>query len=249
MAKDLHEVRNDILAMYERVRQETYYELLGVAPNADAAMVGAKFRELARTWHVDRFSGYDLGPDKSKVQEIFSVLNAAHRTLTNPDKRADYDLSIDDGPDIASILEAESLFRTGKNRLHSGGYRGAFEAFKQACELKDDESEYRAHYLYTEYLLIDKDEEGLVRNRKRAKEIFNELDVINTQMQERHWLLTFLGTVSMGLGEDRQAESLFQEALLANSQDTDAKRMIRLMRSRRKRGRKKKGFFARLFGK
>ena len=249
MAKDLHEVRNEILQMHRRVQEESYYELLGVDPEADQALVGARFRELARTWHIDRFSNYDLGPDKAKIQEIFSVLNSAHRTLSNPDKRAEYDLSIDDGPDIASLLEAESHFRTGKNRMHTGSFRGAFEAFKLACELKDDEDEYRAHLLFVEYMLIDKDEDGRVKNRKRTREIFDELDAINTKLQEKHWLLTFLGTVSMGLGDDRQAEGLFQEALLANSQDTDAKRMIRLLRTRRKRGRAKIGFFARLFGK
>lgn len=236
--------------MHRRVHEENYYELLGVAPEADAALVGAKFRELARTWHVDRFSNYDLGPDKSKVQEIFSVLNTAHRTLSHPDKRTEYDMSLHDGPDIADLLEAETHFRTGKNRLATGSYKGAMEAFQQAVALLDEEEpEYQAHLLYTEYLLIDKDEDGLVKNRQRAQTIFKQLDELNLILQEKHWLLTFMGTVSMGLDQTRQAEGLFQEALMANSQDHDAKRMLRLLRSRRKKRRKKKGFFAKLFGK
>ncbi len=249
MAKDLHEVRNEILQMHQRVQEETYYEILGVDMEADAALVGARFRDLARKWHIDRFSNYDLGPDKSKIQEIFSVLNSAHRTLTNPDKRADYDLEIDSGPDIASILEAESHFRTGKNRLSGGSFRGAHEAFRQSCELKDDELEYRAHFIFTEHMLIDKDEDGRVQNRKRSKEIFQELDEINQTITEKAWLLSFMGTVAMGLGDDRQAEDLFQEALMADSQDHEAKRMLRLIRVRRKRAGEKKGFFAKLFGK
>lgn len=249
MARDVNEVRRDILVMHKRLEDENYYQLLGVDTSADAALVGARFRELARTWHVDRFSQYDLGPDKPKVQEIFSKLNAAHRTLSNPEKRAEYDLEIDEGPDIGAILEAESHFRAGKNRLQSGSYRGAHEAFKQAVELNADELEYEAYVLFTEYMLVEKDEDGIATNRKRAKEIFDNLDAINVQMSDKHWLLTFLGTVSMGLGDDRTAESLFQEALLANSQDTDAKRMLRLLRSRRKRRGEKKGFFAKLFGK
>ena len=249
MAKDLQAVRSEISQMHERIKEENYYELLGVDPAADAAMVGARFRELARTWHVDRFSAYDLGADKAKVQEIFAALNTAHRTLSHPEKRAEYDVEIDDGPNIGDILEAESHFRTGKNRLQSGSYKGAMEAFEEACRLKDDELEYRAHFLFTEYMLQDKDDEGLTKNRTRAKKIFDELDAINVQLPDKHWLLTFMGTVAAGLDEYRTAEALFQEALLSNSQDTDAKRQLRFLRSRRKRRRKKKGFFAKLFGK
>ena len=114
--------------------------------------------------------------------------------------------------------------------------------------MKDDELEYRAHMLYTEYLLIPKDESGEAKQRQRAKEIFQELDQINMELTEKDWLLAFLGTVSIGLGQARQAEGLFQEALMANSQNTNAKRQLRLLRSRRRK-KKKKGFFAKLFGK
>lgn len=249
MARDLQEVQQEIVEMHDRLQHENYYELLGLERDADAARVSARFRELARVWHIDRFSNFDLGADRQKVQDIFSTLNAAHRTLTNADQRAEYDHEISDGPSINEILEAESSFRRGKNMLSSGSYKGAHEAFKQACELKDDEPEYRAHYLYTEYLLEPKDDVGLVKSKKRTREIFAELDDINTELPEKDWLLTFLGTVSLGLGKNHEAEGLFQEALMTNSQNTQAKRQLRLLRSRRRRKSKGKGFFARLFGK
>ncbi len=249
MAKDFQEVRQEILEMYKLVQESNYYELLGVDPEADKAKVNARFRELARKWHTDRFSQYDLGADKEKVQEIFAAINSAHRTLTNDDRRAEYDMEIHDGPSINEILEAESHFRRGKSMLNSGSYKGAYEAFKTAVEMKEDELEYQAHLLYTEYLLIPKNEDGEARQRARVREIFDELDQINIELQEKDWLLTFLGTVSIGLGKTRQAEGLFQEALLANSNNTNAKRQLRLLRSRRRKKKKKGGFFARLFGK
>lgn len=248
MSKDLQTVLREIEDMHRRIHEENYYQLLGVDAAADAALIGARFRDLARVWHVDRFSAYDLGEKKVQVQEIFSALNTAARTLSNPEKRSEYDLSIDDGPDITSILEAETHFRTGKSRLQTGSHKGAHEAFKKACELKEDEDEYRAYFRYTEYLLLAKDEDGRAKDKKRTKEIFGELDKISETLKDKHWLLTFMGTVSMGLGDDRQAEELFQEALMANQQDTDAKRLLRLLRSRRQNP-KKKGFFAKLFGK
>lgn len=248
MAKDFQEVRQEILVMHQRLQEENYYELLGVEEGADSAMIGSRFRQLARSWHIDRFSSYDLGAEKMKVQEIFSVLNTAHRTLTNDETREEYDMNLVEGPDIAKLLEAESEFRAGKSRLEMGSYHGANDAFQKACLLKDDEPEYQAHLIFTEYLLIDKDENGRVLNRKRTKEIMQELDEIQSALQEKPWLLTFMGTVSLGIGNDGEAESLFQEALMEDSNNTDAKRMLRLIRSRRK-NKQKKGFFAKLFGK
>lgn len=248
MAKDFQEVRREILEMYKRVQESNYYEILGVDEDADIAMVSSRFRDLARKWHVDRFSQYDLGAEKQKVQEIFQAINSAHKTLTNEEKRAEYDMEISDGPSINEILEAESHFRRGKSMLNSGSYKGAHEAFKTANEMKDDEPEYRAYMLYTEYLLIPKNDDGEARQRARAKEIFRALDEISMELQEKDWLLTFMGSVSVGLGNRRQAEGLFQEALMANSRNTNAKRQLRLLRSRRRK-KEKKGFFARLFGK
>lgn len=249
MAKDFQEVRREILEMHERVQEANYYEILGVDREADKAMVSSRFRDLARKWHVDRFSQYELGADKAKVQEIFSVLNSAHKTLTHEEKRAEYDMEIHEGPSINEILEAESHFRSGKSMLNSGSYKGAHESFKTAYDMKDDELEYEAYMLYTEYLLIPKNDDGEAKQRARTKEIFDRLDNISIDLTEKDWLLTFLGTVAIGLGRLREAEGLFQEALMANSKNTNAKRQLRLLRSRRRKKSKKGGFFARLFGK
>ncbi len=249
MSRDFQEVRQEILAMHQRVQEETYYDLLGVQLDADTAMISSKFRELAKKWHVDRFSQYELGAEKQKVQEIFSALNTAHRTLTDSDKRAEYDFEIDGGPDINTILQAESDFRRGKTMLQAGSYKGAHECFKEAHEKKDDELEYLAHMLYTEFLLIPKNDEGIVKTQKRGREIFEELDKISAAIPEKDWLLTFLGVVGLGIGKEREAEGLFQEALMANSNYSDAKRQLRLLRMRRRNAKKKGGFLSRLFGK
>jgi len=247
MAKDFQEVRQEILQMHRRVQEENYYELLGVSPEADDAMVSSRFRRLAKKWHVDRFSNYDLGADRQKVQEIFAALNSAHRTLTDPNERAEYDMEIDDGPDIGAILDAETDFRRGKNLLETGSYKGAHELFKSAVELNPDELEFRAYYLYTEYLQIPKDDQGLVKSKKRAKEIFDELDDLSAEMPEKDWLLAFLGTIALGLDHDKQAEGLFNEALMLNPHNTSAQRQMRLINMRRKRG--EKGIFGKLMDK
>lgn len=58
-----------------------YYQVLGVSPTADVEVVRAAYRALAKKSHPD--AGGD--PDR------FKAIEEAHRILTHPDQRAEYD--------------------------------------------------------------------------------------------------------------------------------------------------------------
>ena len=67
-----------------------YYEILGVAPNASSEEVRQRYRFLAQAYHPDKF------PDpqhKSQAEETFKSVQEAYQTLSNPRRRATYDLS------------------------------------------------------------------------------------------------------------------------------------------------------------
>ncbi len=248
MAEDTEAVRRKIVTMHEKLGELTHYEILGVKANLDQTLLDAevakRFRELAKEWHVDRFSGYDIGADKQKVQEIFARINTAKQVLGDPDKRAMYDMELaGENVDIGSILTAESAFRRGQTMLDSGSYKGAHEQFKIACEENPDDQEYFAHFLYTEFLLLPKKKDGSPEDRSRGKEIYDELDKLVAQLPDRDWLLCFLGVVAKSLGKHREAYALFMEALQHNPKNVIAKRQERLMKMRREQ---KKGFFASL---
>ncbi|RAL23647.1 hypothetical protein DL240_05665 [Lujinxingia litoralis] len=251
MSQDIEAVRQEIRQMYQRISQASYYELLGVQDGLDQTVIKQQatreFRQLAKKWHVDRFSAHDLGDDKKLVQEIFSTLNTAQQVLSDPDKRAQYDLERSGAnTDIGSILNAESAFRKGQTMLETGAHAGAHEQFKMASENNPDDLEYRAHFLYTEYLQIPKNQDGTPLKRTRAQAIFKELDTISVELTDRDWLLTFMGVVSEGLGRVREAEGLFHQAMQHNPRNVNAKRHLRLIEMRKG---KKKGFFAQFLEK
>lgn len=250
MSVDAQKLRDEIRRMYESLEDMTLYELLGLAEDASQDTITTTFRQLVKKWHVDRFSQIGLTEhEREMVQAIFSTLNDAYRVLSDPEKRADYDYSNHDGPNVAELLTAENQFLRGKNMLKTGGYRGAHELFKEAHAANPDEREYKAYLLYTEYLQISKNEHGHVGDKARATNILKELEEIHTALGDKDWLMVFMGNVELGLGNERKAIGWFREATYINPQNHEANRQLRLLEMRKNNNAKNKNFLQRFFGK
>lgn len=63
------------------------YEILGISVNANGHEIKAAYRKLARTWHPDvvAFEHKEVSANE------FKKIHAAYSTLSDPDKRANYD--------------------------------------------------------------------------------------------------------------------------------------------------------------
>lgn len=72
----------------------TYYQLLGLAPSANSEEIRQAYRQLAKAYHPD------ANPNPASVAR-FQVLNEAHRVLSDPGLRKQYDL----------LLQAEAMRR------------------------------------------------------------------------------------------------------------------------------------------
>ena len=68
--------------------QRNHYEVLGVPPTATTDQIKKKYRELARKFHPD------VVKDKALGQKIFTQVNQAYRVLADPERRAQYDVSL-----------------------------------------------------------------------------------------------------------------------------------------------------------
>lgn len=67
------------------VKFRDYYEVLGVARDADEKELKRAFRKLARQYHPD------VAKDDDKAEEKFKELNEAYEVLSDPEKRKKYD--------------------------------------------------------------------------------------------------------------------------------------------------------------
>src|ERR1700760_1029078 len=65
--------------------EKDYYAALGVAKDADASAIKKAYRKLARESHPDK------NPGDAAAEERFKRISEAYDTLSDPEKRAQYD--------------------------------------------------------------------------------------------------------------------------------------------------------------
>ncbi len=68
--------------------QRNFYEVLGIPPGATPDEIKKKYRELARKFHPD------VVQDKVLGQRVFSQINQAYHVLGDPDRRAQYNVTL-----------------------------------------------------------------------------------------------------------------------------------------------------------
>lgn len=71
----------------------THYETLGVARTADIATIKKAYRQLALTWHPDKYEE-SLGVSREQAAEKFKVIGSAYEILGNEGNKALYDYEL-----------------------------------------------------------------------------------------------------------------------------------------------------------
>ena len=93
---------DDLLA---RIEGMTFYEILGVAPDANRKDMRSSYFSLSKKFHPDRVFGDKSGGHKRKMEIAFDRITRAYDTLSNKDQRAEYDEYIADQIDLWKIEE------------------------------------------------------------------------------------------------------------------------------------------------
>ena len=71
----------------------SYYETLGLTPDATPEEIKKAYRVLAMRWHPDK------NLDNTEAEEVFKNISQAYDTLSDPEKRANYDYQQEDDND------------------------------------------------------------------------------------------------------------------------------------------------------
>jgi curved DNA-binding protein CbpA len=85
---------------------QSHYEVLGVTPSATAEDIKKAYRQKALRWHPDTNGG------SPEAERQFKLISAAYATLSDAQRRAEYDASLrgghDAANDAASGIDAQS---------------------------------------------------------------------------------------------------------------------------------------------
>jgi curved DNA-binding protein CbpA len=119
-----------------------HYELLGVSPSASAAEVRKAYARLAREKHPDRFTD---PAEKERAHKLFQDITHAFNTLTNPDRRAEYDQERERGPQPRTPEEiAADAFERAQPALAAGQVEEAITLLQTAVYHAPERAAYHA---------------------------------------------------------------------------------------------------------
>ena len=83
---------------YRRIDWLTHYELLGVPREAPPEKIAEAYFERSRLFHPDLRHREDLARFEKELTAVFERMKRAYETLSDPEKRALYDQSLDAAP-------------------------------------------------------------------------------------------------------------------------------------------------------
>jgi len=111
--------------------KQDYYEKLGVSKTATIEEINKAYRKMAVKKHPDKFMG-GSPEEQKKAEEQFKELNQIHETLSDPQKRSDYDMygSESLNPEFMQQKQAEQMFSQFGGMGGMGGF-GGFESMFQ----------------------------------------------------------------------------------------------------------------------
>jgi len=118
-----------------------YYEILGVAREANTADIRKAYAQKAREHHPDRFAD---PAQKKDAEALFTELTAAFNALSNDRSRREYDASLL-RPKMAAPEEiAHDAYERGLERLERRAFHEAVELLRAAAQLVPGEARYHA---------------------------------------------------------------------------------------------------------
>lgn len=146
--------RREILEKVRAFENADFYQVLGVEPGAEVAVIQGAFLQLAKVWHPDRLPAA-LSELKPEVTKIFARMTEAHQILSNLRNRAEYDKlragggnSDDEQRKVQEVLRAASAFQKAEVLAKREDWAQALKFAEQAYQGDSEQAEYAALYAW-----------------------------------------------------------------------------------------------------
>jgi curved DNA-binding protein CbpA len=225
--------RKEIVRRASTIDEEDYFQMLGVARDAEPSAVQAAFFGLAKTWHPDRLPP-PLAEVKAECARIFSRLSEAHQTLTDPQKRSRYVTLLlegakgnDEQAEVARVMEAATDFQKAEILLKRNDLAQAEKFCRKAIQGDDKQADYHA---LLAWLLSMKPERQSEDATAQLVVDLGRAIAMNKMCERAHF---YRGMLLKRVHKDDQAVKDFRRSYELNPRNIDAQREVRLFEMRR----------------
>ncbi|WP_267145398.1 J domain-containing protein [Myxococcus guangdongensis] len=208
------------------LKQQTHFQRLGLAEQADGSAVKVAYFRLAKLYHPDTLP-QGAPPELEKLKaEVFAYIGDAYRTLSDDKSRAAYLEELKSGGagaevDINAILMAEELFQKSCILVKARKFPEAVKMLNEAIQLNAEEAEFYAWRGYARFFTA--------ADKKAAQpEAFREIQNAikrNERCAPAHY---FLGVIAKLTGDTTGALKHFKRTVDLQPDHIDAQREIRM---------------------
>lgn len=248
-------------------QERTYYEILGIAPNASEKDIKEAYYKVARDLHPDKAKNEE---EKKKNEDLFAEVSKAYNVLKDKIRREEYDISIGKSAETSGAASkggaaaqtnkteppkkseppraqersgervqiAKKTYAKGMQILRSGDVEKAVKYFEAAIQNDDSEAIY-FYRLAHAMLQSKKSFTKSVEYCKRAV----EMDPYNMEYK------LLLGEIYERAGGVSKAMELYKEILKWDATHEKAQSRLRALSGGKGGSNGKTSFFAGLFKK
>ncbi len=220
-------------------KAENLYEVLGIKVNADLTEIQKAYSRISGHYQLDR--AVQEENVQARVTGLRDQLNEAVQTLTNPEKRSEYErkLFLEEKKRSWNIPLKKEIarreFERGMWYLENNRPELALPRFEHANELVPELPDYFAYVGWAMYRARKGAMDEVTGYLRHALEADSSYDLA----------YYFLGVIAKREGDEERAEKLFRKTLDLNPKNSRAARELSFIEKHRKQ----KGFFSQLFSK
>ena len=232
-------------------KNDDYFGLLGLTPEATKPEVQKAYFDLAKVLHPDRMKKHDLGDLDADAARVFKVLSDAYGTLMDPAKRQAYVDKrglggLDDGPrttqeliraktdpadpDVTAKEAAKIFYHKGAMLLKKGGFEEAQKYFQRALDSDTENPRYQLQLGWSIF------QNTALPERKRLAESQQYLQSAIKGDGENPQAHYFMARWYKAKGNTKECRAHLKMALQFRENYIEAKRELRLLDMRERKG-------------
>jgi tetratricopeptide (TPR) repeat protein len=145
MGKEQTEQLQNVEDFQQKISEMTFYQILDVSTSASQAEIKKAYFGLARQYHPDLFDRDLASQQKEMIDEVFDQITKAYHTLSDEDKREEYDKELVEETEDkrgGGARKAEIKFRQAKTLYNQSRYEEAMSYLDEAIRLDAHKSSY-----------------------------------------------------------------------------------------------------------